>query len=642
MRYMRIFFCKNTPALIAGALGVVIIALCAFTIDPAKEPEDPLYYLKEAARRAEQLPYDTGDTDMSLPSPAFSRESGFYDSEFYLSVQGAEGYTLRYTLDSSEVGPDSEEYREPIRVYDKSGEPNVYSDNPQISVDYFTYSRRRGYSLPLEGLDKAFVVRAALFTPDGRKGPTAAASYFVGYQEKEAYRGVRVLSLVSDPEGLFSDETGIYCIGRAGHENFRKRIGKKEEAAAYAAEHPEIPLDGSVSICGVMMGEGYVYNYSQRGMEWEREAHAAFFDANHDLMVRGVLGLRVRGHNSRNFPQKSFNLFERDAYSVSNGSRRFYFPYLNNKYSDGVCLSGGADDMYTNVRDKLAAELFSPLNFGVMEISGPIYVFLDGEFWGTYTMTEKQDEKYIEKHYGVDADNVLIVKNGLPESSTGEVFDRLFGQLRLFLLENDLSEEEAYRKFGEMVDIDSLMDYYAARLYADEGNDWPKSNTSIWRSIGTSGRPYEDGKWRFLNFDNNAEFLIESVEKDTLKAVMEQGAKDEKDLTEDYQKGSLSNSDNYKYVRYMFYCLMKNSSFRREFGRRFEKTAAVVYDPDYAIPVLETIAGVMRKPMVKSYTRWYGDRCSYEEYDRKIGEIEEFLLKRAEYILPPVRQECGL
>ncbi len=278
---------------------------------------------------------------------------------------------------------------------------------------------------------------------------------------------------------------------------------------------------------------------------------------------------------------------------------------------------------------------------GVTESSKPVYVFLEGEFWGVYTMTEKQDEHYIEKHYGVDKDNVLIVKNGVPETENTAAFEKLFGELQTFLLERDLSEDSTYREFSEMVDLDSLMDYFAARIYADEGNDWPKSNTSIWRCIEKSNRPYEDGRWRFLNFDNNIEFQPQSIEVDTLSLILEQGEKDREELLKDFQRGELSKSDNYRYVRFMFCCLMRNESFRRDFLQRFEEICSTVYEPANSLNVLEVVASAMREPMVASYPRWFGSRCSYEDFDRKIDEIRQFLTQREAYILPRVRELCS-
>ena len=37
-------------------------------------------------------------------------------------------------------------------------------------------------------------------------------------------------------------------------------------------------------------------------------------------------------------------------------------------------------------------------------------VFINGEYWGIYTLEESPDERYLEDHYDVDLDEVNIIK----------------------------------------------------------------------------------------------------------------------------------------------------------------------------------------------------------------------------------------
>ncbi len=575
------------------------------------------------------------ENSQTIPSPVFSKTSGFFDDPFDLSISTRSDLTIHYTMDSTDPTMDSPIYTEPISVTDLSSEPNLYANNPQISVDYFSYSKRHGYTLPTKPLDKCTVVRAAAFDNEGNRSDIVTASYFIGYQNRPQYDGYGIISLVGDPSDLFGDDNGIFVIGKLGKDFFKNRIMKKEKVVAYLKEHPDTPLDGSVSVCGIGMEEAFIYNYSQSGMDWERPITATFFDEWQVPLVSADVGLRIRGNNSRNFPQKSMALFQRDLYSES----RFYYPYLHSSIKDTVAISGGADDMYTNVRDKFCSKLFSSLNFGNMEFSAPIYVFLDGEFWGTYLMSEKQNAEYIQRHYNVDANNVLVVKNGELSDGSESAFNELYGEFRDFLRERDFSTEETYKDFCKMVDIDSLLDYYAARLYVDEGNDWPKSNVAIWRTVKTDNQVYADGKWRFLNFDNNSNLLPYSIDADTMERILKKGADDERNILEDWSEGKGYRSK--RFERMLFYELMKNASFRKSFLERFTYIADTVYDPNSAISILDQVAEEMRYPMVIGYSRWYGDRCSFNDFDSKIEEMRTFLRERRQYILPAVQKACS-
>ncbi|MBO6148415.1 MAG: CotH kinase family protein [Lachnospiraceae bacterium] len=565
---------------------------------------------------------------------AFSRKSGFYDEPFELSIIG-EG-EIHYSLDGSTPTLESPLYTDGILISDRSSEPNTYADNPKISVDYFPYSRRKGFELPDKPVDKATVVRAAAFYPDGSVSEVRTAAYFVGFDEKPMYRGYGILSMVADPDDLFGYERGIYVIGERGEDYFRNRLLKDKEASAYLKAHPDTPLDGSVQICGIGMEEGTPFNYTQKGREWEREASLAFFGTWKELILERQVGIRIRGNNSRNFPQKSFGLFQRP---VTGKAERFYYPYLEAKNKYSVALSGGADDMYTNVRDPFASRLFSHLNFGVMEFSSPFYLFLNGEFWGTYLMSEKQDEHYVSEHYNVDSGNLLIVKNGVLGAGREEDYDNIYGAWKWFLATHDLAEDDNYREFCAQVDMDSLLDYFATRIFADAGDDWPKTNVAIWRSVEVTERPYEDGKWRFLNYDNNGEFNYLAVDVNTIDKLLEQGEGDAEHIVRNAEEGILD--DSVRFERFMFYRLMQNSNFRQSFFNRFVEILDTVYDSDEAIPILDSVAEEMRFPMVSSYSRWFGDRQSFQIFDEKVEEIRKFLRERKAYILPAVKEECG-
>ena len=549
----------------------------------------------------------------TLKKPEFSAESGFYDEAFDLEISSDEG-EVHYTLDGSMPTADSPTVNGSIHISDASSQENVYSAMKETSVELLDYIKYK-FEIPKDNVDKCTVVRAAVFDDAGNISETATKSYFVGFNKKDEYDDLGFISLVSDSEGLFGYENGIYVIGENGVEDFKKRVYSNTQAMQYLTEHPNTPLDGSVSICGVKMGEYMDSNYWRKGTSWEREACLTVFDKDHTLDSEQEIGIRVKGHRTRNFPKKSLNLYARDIY----GKDSFSTSFFGDKESDLTLFSGG-NDLLSLLKDELVADLTDGLDFGSLKFTKPYAVFLDGEFWGLYRISEKFDREYIEKVFGVDDDEVIIAKNGM--FSDGESGDEeIFGDFESFINHADFTSGTDYERFKSQVDMDSLIDYYAVRVYVDEAMDWPNINTGMWRSREDKGSSeYNDGRWRWFNFDNNSNLDYGAVSANSINKAM--------NGTKNYSRDE------------MLYKLMQNEEFKKEFRERFEWIAAEVFDADKAIERLDVLAKEVRPYIELEYKRYYGDKYTLESFDNEIENMRKYFRERADYIIPYVEELC--
>ena len=127
----------------------------------------------------------------------------------------------------------------------------------------------------------------------------------------------------------------------------------------------------------------------------------------------------------------------------------------------------------------------------------------------------------------------------------GDGAAEVWAELQNFVRHADFTIDSDYKKINNMMDMDSLMDYFAVRIFIDEGMDWPNTNTALWRSIETDGSSYGDGKWRWINFDNNSNFDYSSISANTI-AKARYG-------TKSYSRDEL------------FAKLMENEQFRKDF-----------------------------------------------------------------------------
>ena len=392
------------------------------------------------------------------------------------------------------------------------------------------------------------------------------------------YENVNIISVNTDPENLFNYESGIYVTG-ARFDNYL------EEGI------PEDKLEEWVH---------WKANYNQRGKNWEKESYIHIFDRDKTLVLSQKAGIRIQGGASRAYYPKSLNIFARDEY----GENRLNYDFWGTGYTPKrVTLTCGGNDYYTKIRDPLTSELAKDCNIATMHYE-PYVLFLNGEYWGFYYLTEKYDEHYIEHYYDIDKDNVIIVKQYELEAGMLEDY-ALYEEMRSFIEKADMTIDENYEKACTMIDMESFIDYYAAEIYMARNGDWPEANYALWRSRKVSPKAYEDGKWRWMLFDVNTSALHSDLEEhDTLAYVLEECR--------------------------MFRNLSKNEKFKNDFANKLREMRDVVFTLEQVESKLGEYELLMSGPMENHMQRFFGN--NNEKFFIESREVWAFACLRGEYI----------
>lgn len=297
-----------------------------------------------------------------IKKPEFSAAAGYYDDEFDLVLTAGEGTVIHYTTDGSTPTEDSPVYTKPIRVTDRSSEPNRWR-----SLQRVVY-RWKDYTPDTKPVKKIFVVRAIATDSNGAVSEQSCASYFVG---KKFDKDTAVVSLVADEEDLFGDD-GIYMTGK---------------------RYDTWYLGGA-------KGDGPQPNFEIRGDE--RGTNIEFFgDGKRTTFVQRA-GIRIQGGSSRWHPIKRFTVYSRKEYS---GSSTFPIELFKGKATHSVVFRQGFENalsMYT-VPDRDVAALPSM----------PVTVYVNGEFWYDTYMQEKYNNTYFRQTFGVE--EVEFLKTGITD-----------------------------------------------------------------------------------------------------------------------------------------------------------------------------------------------------------------------------------
>ncbi|MDE7247956.1 MAG: CotH kinase family protein [Lachnospiraceae bacterium] len=511
----------------------------------------------------------------TLDAPVFSAGSGFYEEPFSLSLTAKAGETIYYTTDGKLPTGDSTKYTEPISIVDASGTENVYAAITGISEE--------GDYQPADRIDKGTLVRAVCVNEAGEVSQVSSQIYFVGYEENAAYDQMKVMSIEAEPEDFFSEDRGIYMLGRDYQkwEEYRRDMGHSFEA-----------------------------NYTHPDRTKERRVKITMFDEDKKPMGEEEIGVRIRGGSSRNMRQKGFNFYVRDEYGedvLGLGAKM-------------LRTSGSIDTNVTMLRDVFNQSLVAGENLDTQP-GEPCMVFLNGEFWGLYNLQARYGEAYYKERYGIEEDNLIVIKRE-KHVSVGEEEDlALYRELLDYAQANDLSQPECYETIGQMMDIQSFIEQYCFEIYIGN-SDWPLNNVCCWRTRTTEedgDHPYADGRWRWGVYDTDEST---GIYKDGMCTY------DSNPFTEEaHWAGS-------PFTTVLMSRLLVNESFRDQ----FEQTFYGMINKNFAYPQvhdkLYEMAARYEEPMVKSWHRFNDGTYTADTFWENIAVLDEFYQKRADYVIP--------
>ncbi len=508
----------------------------------------------------------------TIEKPIFSHEAGFYDESFSLELSSSDDCRILYTLDGSDprVSDTALEYSNAIKIYDNTAEPNRFIS--QMITDGVKNEPEP------ENVDKGFAVRAVCQAENGEFGNIVTNSYFIG-KTASYYKDMKVVSLSVDEDDLFDEEKGIFVYD----------------------------------------------NMWGKGKEWERPANIQVFE-NGKAEYSENIGIRLSGNSSRDCMQKSLSFYARSEY----GKGRMKYEWIDGlKDTDGnkikeyekIALRNSSDDWeQLKIRDTLLQKLVSDRSLSVQGHEFCI-LFINGEFWGIYDITEKYDENYIQSHYNIDSNNCTYYEIWNDVKGSEDIFNE-YKEFFEWALTADMTKAENYRKVCETVDIQSLSDYIAFETYicnidwmSGEGGNI-SNNWAMWRSNSINEDiPYNDGKWRFMVYDT------------------ERAASLQNNANTNYTYDLLSQLDKtglYLNISNLFYNLLNNADFREFFYDNYIEMINSNFEPKKVDGIITEMSAFTRSAAEKTNLCFSNSEAN-EKYEENLKVLREFFEKRPEY-----------
>ncbi len=523
----------------------------------------------------------------------FNAMSGFYDDPFTLEMSvNSKKATIYYTLDGSVPDETSQVYEGPLSLADSNARTDVLMriTGTNSAEDY----------IPTADFPTAHVVRAVAITPKGERSNVVNGTYFVGYDRQELYGDTPIVCLVTDADNLFDYEQGIYILGKIFDQWAPQQTEAFEDWAA-------------------------VGNFTQHGKEWERPVSVTLLASDGTSFTQDM-GMRIKGGASRGYHQKSIRLIAREEYGDKNVNFAIYPDNIReadggivDKYKSFTLRSGANDVLFAKIRDPYITNLSVGLRFETAQ-NMPCIAFINGEYWGVYTLNEEYTDKYIQYHYGIDDNNVIMIK--CAELDEGVEADyNLFLEMYDFIAWEDLEDPDVYAQACEMIDVGSFADYFAMQFYIVNEDGFDRNNNwQMWRvrEPEPQTHAFADGKWRMMLYDTDYSSGVYNnggnTEIDTISGVLYG------DEYEEYNPAL------------MFQNLMLSEEFRLEFIRACCDVSNLYFSAPRAGAMLETMQA-QYQPYVPDSLRRFGPQWvawnPENHYKSNLKNLNRFFQSRA-------------
>lgn len=379
----------------------------------------------------------------------FSARGGFYETVFSLELFNYyPQYHIRYTTNGNRPTAQSPLYGEPL-VLDASHYSKSDNYTIPMSPDHMVY-------IP-DSVQHCIVIRAAVFDEnDNCVSHVVTHSYFIRSLGCDTH-GLPAVSLCADSLDLFGYEQGILVPG-----------------VHFNAYNPE-----------------WSGNYYQSGLEWERLANLEFYEPADNTGINQLAGLRTHGGNARRGPQKGLKVYAREEYGAKRFRHRFFGSIPNNSFKHLVLKPFVDEWFWAGIENNICQRMAKDVDVESLA-TRPAVLFLNGEYWGIYTVCERPDAHYIEDHFGFNDEEINMIGNWHGENENGD--NSAFLQMMSWLEDADLSEDANYDYLCSLIDINCFIDYYCLELFI-ANSDWPVNNMRCYQ--------FRDRKWRWIFYDGD-------------------------------------------------------------------------------------------------------------------------------------------
>lgn len=477
-------------------------------------------------------------TNTQLPRPLVDKNGQFFLGTLQVSVSRPDDATLRYTTD---------------------GSLPTLSNGETSQTGLFTF-------------DQTTVLRVRLFKDGCIPSDVVTRTYIC---DENKY-GVPVISIVTNPEYLYSDTMGVYVRGTRG------RRGRGQSTPA---------------------------NWN---MDWDRPANFELMEDGQDVVNRevqyAICGGWSRGWQPKSFKVKGDKAFgsyvsdDENAYHINTLNYPFFKhkPYIRNRT---LQTRNAGNDIESRNPGRMTDAVIQriALTSGI-DIDGqsaqPVVVYYNGQYngvnydgnnggasmGGNMNMREPNNKHYVYANYGLSADEI-----DMWEMSVDSCYVQMCGDKdafnKLYELSQHAADASVYEQIKQLLDIDEYINYNALQLYLG-CSDWPHNNIKAFRSRqnGRFRHIVHDIDWCFKR-QTSAFTDFENTQIHTFYPLFDVFDENGQPVN------NITTEDEYVTI---FLNLLNNPDFRKHFIDMYCIMGGSVYEPTRSDSIIEDYADEKR------------------------------------------------
>lgn len=393
------------------------------------------------------------------------------------------------------------------------------------------------------------------------------------------------------------------------------RLDSEEMVATYLFD---VPHNLPVVCLSMTQGDlNFVFGSTERDDRRERAGYVEYYDTDGKLGVEFPAGFRIAGAGTRTWKQKSINLYLRGGYGRSSVTYPFFEGFdITTFKSLSLRNMGGWQDP-SRLRDVFCHMAVNGLNIDNLQ-SKFVAVYINGDYWGLYEFKENQNEDFYSSKYGIDSDNVEMIRgntNAIDKGSSADIKS-------LYNLAKTVGNNNAFKEYTNRADSVYFMDYLIAETYFVCTDTY---NQKYVRSM--------DGalKWRPMYYDfdlslgNSTELVFDKF------------------FCDEYLRGAQQFSGQAPRITNMslFNAFRKNDEWKEQFINRYAEVLNTTLSLDNQLALFDKLTNSIKDEMPRTIQKW-GMPSSMSKWNSEVESLRKIIENRRGNAIKNLKSYFGL